>query len=99
MAIYGPLTREAVVTGGVGQFSFLSGFYIKSICIIPPSGTASYKYEITDADGFGRVKTYQVLTGNSVLDGRICCIGTNTLRIYDATEDGTYRVRLYCETL
>src|SRR5437870_3770648 len=90
----GSVDISVKVVSGAGSSSFKINGELASISFIPGSGTPTYDFEITDADGYG-VDGGTSLTGATTVNASVVISGTCTLAISNATADSTFKVRVW----
>lgn len=94
--VLGRTNLTIVVAGGAGFATFDITAEVKSICVIAPSGTATYTFDILDDSGsVGRMGSYGLQPGDNTVDGSWICIRSQIMRILNASVDGAYSVALY----
>jgi len=95
-----PTAVSVTVSGGSGNqaFSLQPNGYIKRYAFVPPSGSASYNWQILDYLGLGVNGSVTTQTGTFIVSANDLIIYKNTLYITGASQDGVYQVVLYYDS-
>lgn len=88
------IDADIVVAGGIGQTVMQAHAFADRICIDAPSDAVQYGFAITDGAGYG-ISARMGLTGDWTVAEEFPIYAQMTFKIVNATEAGTWKIRIY----